>query len=110
MPRLETIDARCATEQWIAIGLRDIGVREFGLGVIMIVLREVVDRAVGEPGKVAHRHDMAFLWPTAGVLEDAVLEPDRVADLGHLGGKGVFAAGQALGDDDTGIVARDRRT
>ena len=49
---------------------------------------------------------MAEIGPSRGILEDAVLQTQFVPTLGHFPGEGTLVTGQALGDDDTGVVAR----
>ena len=71
----------------------------------MIVLGISLDEVVGEKRKLARRHHVPFGRQPRRVHEMRLRQPDLLGVFVHLLGEGVLGAGDALGEDDAGIVA-----
>ncbi len=106
MPRLQAVDTDALAQQFVAVVLSVVVVGKFAFRVIVVELGEILDRPLGQGRQIARRHAVFRMGPARRVAECAVLEPDFAGLFGHHLGEGILAAGQGLGDDDAGIVAR----
>ena len=79
---------------------------EFFLAVVMVIFREVLDRAQGQRRQVARRHVVVGIGQSVDVGEMAALQSDFLGLLIHLLNKSLGTAAETFCQHDTGVIAR----
>ena len=88
------------------VPLLDAAILEGRLGIVVIILRKILEQPPRQDRKIAGCHVMFRVRPTGGVPELAVVQAQFLRLGVHELCKSVFASSQALCDHDAGVVAR----